>query len=187
MQNKVLLIDNYDSFTYNLLHYLEDLEAEVTCVRNDLLSDIRLQDFQKILISPGSGLPHEAGQLMSFLQKNHATLPILGICLGQQALAQLFNAQLAPLAQVKHGESTMIKHLSNDYLYEKIPQNFEVGQYFSWYIKGLPHELEITSITTNGIPMSIKHKEYDVRAVQYHPESIMTPHGKQILENWLKH
>ncbi len=182
----VLVIDNYDSFTYNLVHYLEALGCKVTVMRNDTIDYQKIDSFHKIIISPGSGLPKNAGQLMPFLKKYYATKSILGICLGQQAIAKLFKAKLFPLDQVMHGLSTSITHTENDTIYIGVPKEFEVGLYFSWEIRNLPQELVPTSTSKEGIIMSIKHRKYDLKAVQYHPESIMTPYGRQILKNWLE-
>lgn len=181
----ILIIDNYDSFTYNLVHYFEALNCKVKVVRNDALTGNFLKDFQKIVLSPGSGLPKEANGLMPFLKKYYATKSILGICLGQQAIAELFGGQLKELPKVKHGVSCTIIHNENDIIYHAIPKEFEAGLYYSWYITNLPKSIIPTSFSKEGIIMSIKHKEHDIRAVQYHPESIMTTYGKEILKNWV--
>lgn len=184
----ILLIDNYDSFTYNIVHYLEELETKVEVVKND---DPFLQQhnipFQKTIISPGPGLPLEAGYLMQFLKNHYQTQSILGICLGQQAIAEFFGAKLTPLPEVQHGTSIHITQIHNDYIYRNIPLNFKVGLYHSWHTTDLPKQIIPTSKTSNGIIMSLQHCLYDIRAVQYHPESIMTPYGKQILKNWLNY
>ncbi|PID68963.1 MAG: aminodeoxychorismate/anthranilate synthase component II [Flavobacteriia bacterium] len=187
MTQKILLIDNYDSFTYNLVHYIEALDYHVDIYRNDALGTIDINKYQKVIISPGPGLPDESGDLMDFLQRHQQTKSILGICLGQQAIAQLFGGQLKALPHVKHGISETITHMSNDCIYKDIPETFEVGLYYSWYVTQLPESIVVTAQSEEGIPMSIKHNQYDISAVQYHPESIMTPLGKQILKNWLHH
>lgn len=181
----VLVIDNYDSFTFNLVHYLEALNCEVSVIRNDEINKKLIDKFHKIVISPGPGLPDEAGQLKSFIKKYAPSKSILGICLGQQAITEIFEGKLDALPEVKHGVTDNIKHLGNDYLYDGIPELFQVGLYFSWHSVNLPKDLIPTAFASDGTIMSLKHAIYDVRAVQYHPESIMTQHGKAILENWL--
>ena len=184
---KVLVIDNYDSFTYNLVHYLKDLNCDVTVKRNDKLELSEIEEFDKILLSPGPGIPDEAGLLKTIIKEYAPTKSILGICLGQQAIAEVFGGKIENLDKVYHGVSTNVK-LTNpdDVLYKDIPKNIEVGRYHSWVVsKDLPDELQATSIDENGEIMSLRHKKYDVRAVQYHPESILTPEGKKILKNWV--
>ncbi len=184
---KVLVIDNYDSFTYNLVHYLQDLNCDVTVKRNDKLDLKEVKEFDKILLSPGPGIPDEAGLLKSVIKEYAPSKSILGICLGQQAIAEVFGGKIENLDRVYHGVSTNIE-LTNrdDVLYRDIPKNIEVGRYHSWVVsKDLPDVLEVTSVDGNGEIMSLKHKKYDVRSVQYHPESILTPNGKKILKNWV--
>ncbi len=181
----VLIIDNYDSFTYNLAHYLEALDCEVRIIRNDELNTDLINDYHKIIISPGAGLPGKAGQLKEFIKKYKALKSILGICLGQQAIAEVFGSELIPLDNVSHGTSDHIIHLKNDSLYNNIPITFQVGLYHSWHTVNLPDDIIPTAQSKDKIIMSIKHIKYDIRAVQYHPESIMTPFGKHILKNWL--
>lgn len=184
---KILVIDNYDSFTYNLVHYLQDLNCDVTVKRNDKLTLDEVNNFDKILLSPGPGIPDEAGLLKPIIKQYAATKSILGICLGQQAIAEVFGGSIENLDQVYHGVSTEVKLTNTDeVLYKGLPKKLEVGRYHSWVVsKKLPSELIATSVDDNGEIMSLKHKTYDVRAVQYHPESILTPQGKQILENWV--
>ena len=183
----ILVIDNYDSFTYNLVHYLHDLGCEVSVKRNDKLSLEEVEKFDKILLSPGPGIPDEAGLLKSIIQKYGPTKSILGICLGQQAIAEVYGGSIQNLNKVYHGVATMIKRVNEDLtLYKDIPVELEVGRYHSWVVsKELPEELIVTSIDENGEIMSLKHATYDVRAVQYHPESILTPDGKTMLKNWV--
>lgn len=185
---KVIIIDNYDSFTYNLVHYLEDLNAEVTVYRNDEFELKELDKFDKILLSPGPGIPEEAGLLLDVIKKYAPTKSILGICLGQQAIGEVFGGSLINLEKVYHGVSSKVKLQKEDSLFKDLPIQFEVGRYHSWVINpdDFPVDLEITSVDENGEIMSIRHKTYDVKGVQYHPESILTPHGKKILENWLE-
>jgi len=183
----ILVIDNYDSFTYNLVHYLQDLKCEVTVKRNDKLTLNEVDKYDKILLSPGPGIPDEAGLLKPIIEKYAATKSILGICLGQQAIAEVFGGEIENLNEVHHGISSEIERTNDDQvLYKNLPSKFEVGRYHSWVVKkDLPKELIPTSIDKNGEIMSLKHRTFDVRAVQYHPESILTPIGKQILQNWV--
>lgn len=185
---KVIIIDNYDSFTYNLVHYLEDLNAEVTVFRNDEFELNELEKFDKILLSPGPGIPEEAGLLLEVIKKYASTKSILGVCLGQQAIGEVFGGSLINLDKVYHGVSSKVKIKTEDTLFNNLPNEFEVGRYHSWVINpdDFPEDLEITSVDENGEIMSIRHKKFDVKGVQYHPESILTPNGKKILENWLE-
>lgn len=182
----VLVIDNYDSFTYNLVHYLEGLNSKVIVVRND---DLRLRDvkyFQKILLSPGPGLPKEAALLKPIVKKYASTKSIFGVCLGMQAIAEVFGAKLIRLDTVYHGVSAKVNIVENDPLFKGLPVSFQVGRYHSWTVHPrLPKKLIATSFDENGQIMSLRHRTYDVRGVQYHPESILTPKGKKILKNWL--
>ena len=184
---KILVIDNYDSFTYNLVHYLHDLDCEVIVKRNDKLTLDEVEKFDKILLSPGPGIPDEAGLLKPIIKRFAATKSILGICLGQQAIAEVFGGTIENLDKVYHGVSTEIELVNDDeVLYKGVPSKIEVGRYHSWVVsEHLPDALIVTAVDANGEVMSLKHKEYDVRAVQYHPESILTPEGKKILKNWV--
>lgn len=184
---KILVIDNYDSFTYNLVHYLEDLDCEVTVKRNDQLSIEEVDAFDKIVLSPGPGIPDEAGLLKDIIATYAATKSIFGVCLGQQAIAEVFGGSLINLDQVYHGIASTIQITkTDDILFKDLASEIEVGRYHSWVVNpDLPEVLEATSFDENGQVMSIRHKEYDVCAVQYHPESVLTPNGKKILENWL--
>lgn len=185
---KIFLIDNYDSFTYNLVHYLEELDCTVTVKRNDQFALEELEDYPAILLSPGPGLPEESGHLKAVIQRYAATKKILGVCLGQQAIAEVFGATLVNLDKVYHGVSTPVKVIQDDYLFDGLSKEFSVGRYHSWVVKTpLPKDLIATSIDKNEQLMSLKHRHYDVRAVQYHPESVLTPNGKKILENWINH
>lgn len=185
---KIIVIDNYDSFTYNLVHYLEDLNCEVTVYRNDEFDIEELQKFDKILLSPGPGIPDEAGLLKEVIKTYSATKSILGVCLGQQAIAEVFGGSLINLEKVYHGVATNIKiQVQDEALFKDLESEIEVGRYHSWVVNSsdFPEVLEITSLDENGQIMSLRHKTFDVRAVQFHPESILTPHGKKILENWV--
>ena len=185
----IVVIDNYDSFTYNLVHYLELFGSKVTVVRNDEFELEELEQFDKIVLSPGPGIPSEAGLLKAVIQKYYETKSILGVCLGQQAIGEVFGGSLINLEKVHHGVAATIKlTVSDELLYEGLPQQLEVGRYHSWVVskENFPEELEITSEDTSGNIMSLRHKRWDVRGVQFHPESVLTPHGKKIIENWLK-
>ncbi|NRD20650.1 aminodeoxychorismate/anthranilate synthase component II [Winogradskyella eckloniae] len=184
---KVLVIDNYDSFTYNLVHYLEDLNCEVIVKRNDKLTLDEVDAFDKIVLSPGPGIPDEAGLLKEIIATYAPTKSILGVCLGQQAIGEVFGGSLENLEDVYHGVSTTITlSVEDEPLFKGLGQSFEVGRYHSWVVNAnLPDSLEATSFDDNGQIMSLRHKVYDVKGVQYHPESVLTPDGKKILENWV--
>lgn len=184
---KVLVIDNYDSFTYNLVHYLEDLNCEVTVKRNDKLTLEEVDSFDKIVLSPGPGIPDEAGLLKAIIKTYAPTKSILGVCLGQQAIGEVFGGSLINLEEVYHGVATNVEIVVDDeVLFKGMDKTIEVGRYHSWVVNpDLPEALEATSFDKNGQVMSLRHRVYDVRGVQYHPESVLTPNGKQILENWI--
>lgn len=183
---KVFVIDNYDSFTYNLVHYLEELNCEVIVKRNDQFELDELENYSNILLSPGPGIPDESGLLKAAIERYAPSKKILGICLGQQAIGEVFGGSLINLDKVYHGVATPISIIKDDLLFKGLPQTFEVGRYHSWVVAmPLPEELEATSLDDQGQLMSLRHKTFDVRAVQYHPESILTPFGKKILENWI--
>ena len=185
---KIVVIDNYDSFTYNLVHYLEDLGAIVTVFRNDEFELKELDAFDKIVLSPGPGIPDEAGLLKEVIKTYAKTKSILGICLGLQAIGEVFGGILINLEKVYHGVASKITIIENDTIFTNLPNEIEVGRYHSWVISNdnFPQNLIITSVDENKQIMSLKHSVYDVRGVQFHPESILTPYGKKILENWLK-
>lgn len=184
---KVLVIDNYDSFTYNLVHYLEDLGCEVIVKRNDKLHIEDVEAFSKIVLSPGPGIPDEAGLLKNIIKTYAATKSILGVCLGQQAIAEVFGGTLINLDEVYHGVATTVNiTVDDESLFQNMNKTIEVGRYHSWVVDShLPDVLEATSFDQNGQIMSLRHKVFDVKGVQYHPESVLTPNGKQILKNWV--
>ncbi len=184
---KILVIDNYDSFTYNLVHYLEDLNCDVTVYRNDKLELEDVEPFDKIVLSPGPGIPDEAGLLKAIIEKYAPTKSILGVCLGQQAIGEVFGGTLVNLDEVYHGVATNVNiSVDDEPIFSGLEKNIEVGRYHSWVVNAnLPESLEATSFDENGQVMSLRHKEYDVKGVQYHPESVLTPDGKKILENWV--
>jgi len=185
---KVAVIDNYDSFTYNLVHYLEDLNGEITVFRNDEFDLDELKPYDKIILSPGPGIPNEAGLLKEAIKTYAPTKSILGVCLGLQAIGEVFGGSITNLDKVYHGTATPIKIIVNDEpLFAGMPDQIDVGRYHSWIVdnNGFPETLEVTSIDADGQIMSLRHKIFDVKGVQFHPESILTPNGKKIIENWL--
>ena len=187
---KILVLDNYDSFTYNLVHYIEQLvEYEVDVFRNDEIELSEVANYEMIVLSPGPSLPRDAGILISLIQKFAPTKKILGVCLGMQAIAEVYGADLENLNEVFHGVATTIKVTDrSEILFNNIADTLEVGRYHSWVVsnKNLPDCLKITSIDENGCIMSLRHKEFDLCGVQFHPESVLTPLGLKIIENWLR-
>ena len=186
---RILVIDNYDSFVYNLVHYLEELDCEVTVVRNDRFSIDELDAYDKILLSPGPGIPDEAGQLKKVIEHYASTKSILGVCLGQQAIGEVFGGSLENLSEVFHGVATSTRIIVDDeVLFKGLDKEIEVGRYHSWVVSrnDFPEDLEITSVDENGQIMSLRHRIYDIRGVQFHPESVLTPNGKQIIKNWVE-
>ena len=186
---KTVIIDNYDSFTYNLAHLVKELGAEVSVVRNDQFRLSELKPFDKIILSPGPGIPTEAGLLMDVIDAYAPVKPILGVCLGHQAIGEYFGGKLTNLSQVFHGIASTINITAPDYIYKELPAQVQVGRYHSWVVdnEGLPDCLEVTSVSEEGQIMSLRHKQYDVCGIQYHPESVLTPEGRKIIANWLKH
>lgn len=183
---KVLVIDNYDSFTYNLVHYLEDLGCEVEVRRNDKLELEEVASFDRIVLSPGPGIPDEAGLLKAIIARYAPEKRIFGVCLGQQAIAEVFGGSLVNLDRVYHGVATEIGVVQPDYIFKGLPQRLQVGRYHSWVVHPqLPDCLEATALDDHGEVMALRHRHYDVRAVQFHPESVLTPRGKEMLANWL--
>lgn len=185
----IVIIDNYDSFTYNLSHQLKALGAQVDVVRNDAFQMSRLEPYDKIVLSPGPGIPEEAGLLNDVIRRYAGRKPILGVCLGHQAIAEVFGGRLENLRTVYHGVQTPTHIINHDYLFEHLPETFEAGRYHSWVVSrsGLPDSLEVTAISDDGHIMALRHLTYDVRGIQFHPESILTPEGARILQNWLNH
>jgi anthranilate synthase component 2 len=186
---KILVIDNYDSFTYNLVHLLQELGQEYEVVRNDKFELDYVDKFDKILLSPGPGIPVEAGHLMAVIRKYAPTKSILGICLGQQAIAEVFGGTLFNLPKPLHGvSSNIIVTEKNEKLFQNFPSDSKIGRYHSWAVdpETLPDTIKVTAVDENGIIMAIAHKEYDVRGMQFHPESVLTDNGKLLIANWLK-
>ena len=185
---KTVIIDNYDSFTYNLAHLIKELGAEVDVLRNDKFELEELEKYDKIILSPGPGIPEEAGLLLEVIRTYAGRKPILGVCLGEQAIGQAFGGKLTNLSEVFHGIQTNVKIKNKDYIFSGLPTEIPVGRYHSWVVDtdGFPEELVITAISSEGQIMALKHREYDVHGIQFHPESVLTPDGKQIVGNWLK-
>lgn len=187
---KLLVFDNYDSFTYNLVHYLEKVAdtAIIEVHRNDQINLEAIDNFDKVLLSPGPGLPKDAGILIDLIKTYAPTKSILGVCLGQQAIAEAFGGALVNLKEVFHGVATPVEVIADDFLFKGLPSQFNVGRYHSWVVSknNLPEELEITCTDTFGNIMGLRHKTYDLRGVQFHPESILTEYGLEIVKNWVE-
>jgi anthranilate synthase component 2 len=189
MSNKILIIDNYDSFTYNLVHLVNELGLECEVWRNDQFAIEDVDAFDRIILSPGPGIPSEAGLLLKVIETYAPTKSIFGVCLGQQAIAEVFGGTLYNLSRPMHGIATPIKVTdAGEQLFTGLPESFKVGRYHSWVVsrEGFPDTLEVTAIdeADNSI-MALRHKTYDVRGVQFHPESVLTELGKELMQNWL--
>ena len=206
---RTVIIDNYDSFTYNLSHLVKELGAEVEVLRNDQFDLEDLEQYDKIILSPGPGIPEEAGLLLDVIRTYAGRKPILGVCLGEQAIGQVFGGKLTNLSDVFHGVQTEVflneeaflneelrmkneeflsgLTLEKDYIFEGLSAKFPVGRYHSWVVdtEGFPETLAITAISPEGQVMALKHREYDIHGIQFHPESVLTPDGKTIVKNWL--
>jgi anthranilate synthase component 2 len=188
---KILVFDNYDSFTYNLVHLVEKItHTKVEVYRNDQIAMEKVKDYDKIILSPGPGIPEEAGLLLPLIKEYAATKSILGVCLGHQAIGQAFGGTLTNLSTVYHGVATPVKidATKKPALFEGLPATLEVGRYHSWIIteENFPAELEVTARDENNYIMALQHKKYDVQGMQFHPESVLTPMGEDILRNWLR-
>ncbi len=186
---KTIIIDNYDSFTYNLYHLLNESGTETEVVRNDKFRLEELERYDNIVLSPGPGIPSEAGLLIETIKTYAGKKPILGICLGHQAIGECFGAKLLNLPNVFHGVQTPVSLLGNSYLFSGLGTEIEVGRYHSWVVnpQGLPDCLEVTAVSEEGQIMALKHKEFNIHGIQFHPESVLTPEGKRIIRNWLDH
>jgi len=187
---RILVFDNYDSFTYNLVHLVEKIiHQKVEVFRNDEIPLEKVKDYDKIILSPGPGIPVEAGLLLPLIKEYASSKSILGVCLGHQAIGEAFGGSLVNLSTVYHGVATKCQ-LDNgkSALFKGLPEEIEVGRYHSWVVddKGFPNELEITARDDNNYIMGLQHKKYDVQGVQFHPESVLTPMGEAIMKNWLK-
>lgn len=185
---KILVLDNYDSFTFNLVQYVQEiLGRKVDVYRNDAIALDAVADYDAIILSPGPGLPAEAGIMPELIRRYASEKAILGVCLGHQAIGEAFGAKLENLAQVYHGvETEVTATVSEEPLFRDIPRQFQAGRYHSWAVRSvsLPESLEVTAVDAQGAIMAMRHREYNVRGVQFHPESIMTEHGRQMLENF---
>lgn len=191
--NHIAIIDNYDSFTYNLVQLVEQAGARVTVLRNDRFALPDLAAYDKLLLSPGPGIPQEAGLLMPVIRTYAATKPILGVCLGEQAIGEAFGARLCNLSDVFHGVQTEISldgpGVADDYLFDGLPPRIAVGRYHSWVVNrdGLPDTLAVTAVSDEGLIMGLCHRTLDVHGIQFHPESVLTPLGERIIQNWINH
>ena len=187
---KILVFDNYDSFTYNLVHLIEKITGrKVNVFRNDRIPLEAVNEYDKIVLSPGPGIPAEAGLLLPLIKEYAAYKSILGVCLGHQAIAEAFGGTLINLSTVYHGVATPIKILkTRSRVLSGLPGQIDVGRYHSWIVsdENFPADLEVTARDDNGYIMGLQHKEFDVQGVQFHPESVLTPDGEKILRNWLK-
>jgi len=190
---KILIFDNYDSFTYNLLHVVEKIiYGKVEVYRNDKIALEKINDYDKIILSPGPGLPSESGLLLPLINEYASSKSILGVCLGQQAIGEVFGGKLVNLKEVYHGVATKIKvkedRISTDNdVFKNLPAELEVGRYHSWIVdkESFPSDLEITAEDESGYIMALRHKTFDVQGVQFHPESVLTPMGEKMIRNWL--
>ena len=184
---KIAIIDNYDSFTYNLSHLVKELGAEVTVLRNDQFELTQLEEFSKIILSPGPGIPSEAGLLCDVIRTFAGRKPILGVCLGHQAIGEVFGARLENLSDVFHGVATPCHIVTDDPIFSGLERSITVGRYHSWVVarEGLPDCLELTAVSNEGQIMALRHRQLNVRGIQFHPESVLTPNGKTMLQNWL--
>jgi anthranilate synthase component II len=191
---KILVFDNYDSFTYNLVHLVEKItHTKVEVYRNDQIPMEKVQEYDKIILSPGPGIPEEAGMLLPLIKEYASSKSILGVCLGHQAIGEAFGGKLINLSTVYHGVATPVKVKSEksqvkSRLFDDLPDELEVGRYHSWIVsdENFPKELEVTARDNNNYIMALQHEKYDVQGVQFHPESVLTPDGEKILMNWLK-
>lgn len=186
----ILLIDNYDSFTYNLSQYLEEEggdDVEVTVWRNDQFDIDDVERFDKIVLSPGPGVPDEAGLLKAVIRRYAPTKPILGVCLGEQAIGEVFGAEIYNLNTVFHGIQSSVRIVASDYIFDNLSDSIKVGRYHSWVVgkEDFPAELEVTAVSDEGQIMALKHRRYDVHGIQFHPESILTPEGRTIIRNFI--
>ena len=184
---KIAIIDNYDSFTYNLAHLVKALGAEVTVLRNDQFNIEALEAYDKIILSPGPGIPSEAGLLLDVIKTYASRKPMLGVCLGHQAIGEAFGARLENLSEVFHGVATPAHIVADDPIFCGLPKTFTVGRYHSWVVATdqLPDCLTVTAVSDEGQIMALRHKEYDIHGIQFHPESVLTPEGRIIIKNFI--
>ncbi len=186
---KIVIIDNYDSFTYNLSHLVKELGGDVTVWRNDQFELSDIEPFDKIILSPGPGIPSEAGLLLDVIRAYAGRKPILGVCLGHQAIGEAFGGKLTNLSEVFHGVATEGTQLGNDYIFDGLPEKIIMGRYHSWVVsrESFPDCLEITAESGEGQIMALRHREFDIHGIQFHPESVLTPEGRTMIDNFLKH
>ena len=184
---KVVIIDNYDSFTYNLSHLIKELGAEVTVVRNDQFKLEDVEPYNKIVLSPGPGIPSEAGLLLDVIKTYAGRKPILGVCLGHQAIGEAFGGRLENLSDVFHGVATPCRIIADDPIFSGLEREITIGRYHSWVVsnEGLPECLEVAAVSDEGQIMALRHRELNVRGIQFHPESVLTPDGRRMLQNWM--
>jgi anthranilate synthase component II len=185
---RVLVLDNYDSFTYNLVHILRELNVVYEVHRNDKIALADVERFDKIMLSPGPGIPDEAGIMKPLIKEFGSKKSILGVCLGHQGIAEVYDAELYNIKDVLHGVTSQIEIRKTGKLFQGLPLNFRITHYHSWAVKpdSINEQLEVTAVSGDGLIMALSHKTFDVHGVQFHPESIMTEHGKAIIQNWLK-
>ena len=185
----IAIIDNYDSFTYNLSHLVKQLGAQVTVLRNDRFQLPELEPFDKLILSPGPGIPTEAGLLLEVIRHYAGEKPMLGVCLGEQAIGEAFGGRLTNLSEVFHGVQTPVQIVAQDPLFKGLPATIQVGRYHSWVVdqQDLPDCLEVTAVSNEGQIMALHHKELPIHGIQFHPESVLTPEGKVIIQNFLQH
>lgn len=190
MKPSILVLDNYDSFTYNLVHIIRALGyTQLDIIRNDKMTVAEVGKYDKILLSPGPGIPSEAGILQDVIRTYAPTKSIFGVCLGHQAIGEVFGGTLINLDKVYHGIATPTKILNKEVLFQGVPETITTGRYHSWAVStdGFPNDLEITAVDEKGAIMALRHRSFDVRGVQFHPESILTEYGEQMLKNWLEY
>lgn len=186
-----MLVDNYDSFTYNLVHLVKQCaDVEIDVLRNDEVAESQPAQYDKIIFSPGPGIPSEAGNMLAIIKAYAGKKPMLGVCLGHQAIGEVFGSELKNLSTVYHGIATDVQITdTNDYLFKDVPSTFKIGRYHSWVVdeNKLSPDLVVTAKDENGLIMALSHKSYDIKGVQFHPESVLTEHSHQLMSNWLKH
>ena len=184
---KIVIIDNYDSFTYNLSHLVKELGAEVDVLRNDQFDLADLESYDKIILSPGPGIPSEAGLLLDVIRTYTGRKPMLGVCLGHQAIGEVFGGRLENLSDVFHGVATPCHLVADDPIFNGIEREFTVGRYHSWVVAadGLPDCLEVTATSPEGQIMALRHRDHDIHGIQFHPESVLTPEGKTMIKNFI--
>ena len=185
---KIVIIDNYDSFTYNLSHLVKELGADVTVFRNDKFLLNEIEQYDKIILSPGPGIPSEAGLLLDVIRTYRGRKPMLGVCLGHQAIGEVFGARLTNLSTVYHGVATEGTQYGNDPIFRGMPKRIIMGRYHSWVVDStsLPECLEVTAMSDDGYIMALRHRHYDIHGIQFHPESVLTSEGRQIVKHWLE-